>query len=68
MGHNPTTTNNKDISIGGKGVITDWKNARIVSPDNLQKQVKANEGAKTEIVKQKEIAPTSSNVLIGVVC
>ncbi len=57
---------NKNVSIGGKSVITDWKQARIVSPENLQEQVKANETAKKEIQKQKEVVPTSNNTAIWV--
>lgn len=52
---------NKDVSIGGKGVITDWREAKVVSPENLQEQIKANEEAKEEIKKQKEVAPISTN-------
>lgn len=52
---------NKDVSIGGKGVITDWRQAKVVSPENLQEQIKANEEAKEEIEKQKEVVPTSTN-------
>ena len=57
---------NKNVSIGGKTVITDWKQARIVSPENLQEKVKANETAKKEIQKQKEVVPTSNNTAIWV--
>lgn len=57
---------NKNVSIGGKSVITDWKQARIVSPENLQEKVKANETAKKEIQKQKEVVPTSNNTAIWV--
>lgn len=52
---------NKNVSIGGKSVITDWRQAKVVSPENLQEKVEANEAAKKEIKKQKEVAPTSSN-------
>lgn len=52
---------NKDVSISGKTVITDWKSVRIVSPENLQKRIKANEAAKKEIKKQKEV-PTGANI------
>jgi len=57
---------NKEVSISGKSVITDWREARVVSPDNLQEKIEANETAKKEIKKQKEVAPTSSNTTIGV--
>lgn len=52
---------NKNVSIGGKSVITDWRHAKVVFPENLQEKVEANEAAKKEIKKQKEVAPTSSN-------
>lgn len=52
---------NKNVSIGGKSVITDWRHAKVISPENLQEKVEANEAAKKEIKKQKEVAPTSSN-------
>jgi len=55
---------NKDVSISGKTVITDWRQARVISPDNLQEMVKANETAKKEILKQKEVVPTSNNTTI----
>ncbi len=46
-------TRNKNISISGKVVITDWRKTRIVSPENFQGKIKANENAKNEIKKQK---------------
>ena len=52
---------NKNVSIGGKSIITDWRQAKIVSPENLQEKIKANETAKEEIQKKKEVAPTSNN-------
>ncbi len=52
---------NKNVSIGGKTVITDWRQAKVVSPENLQEKVEANEAAKKEIKKQKEVTPTSTN-------
>lgn len=58
---------NKNVSIGGKSVITDWRQAKIVSPENLQEKIKANETAKKEIQKQKEVVPTSNNMAIEVV-
>jgi len=57
---------NKNVSIGGKSVITDWRQAKIVSPENLQEKIKANEMAKKEIQKQKEVTPTSNNTAIEV--
>lgn len=54
---------NKNVSIGGKSVITDWRQAKVVSPENLQEKIEANEAAKKEIKKQKEVAPTSSNTV-----
>ncbi len=56
----------RKISISGKVVITDWREAKVVAPENLQERVKANETAESEIEKQKEVVPTSSNSLIGV--
>lgn len=52
---------NKDVFISGKSVITDWRQAKVISPDNLQGKIKANKTAKEEIERQKEIAPTSNN-------
>lgn len=57
---------NKNVSIGGKSVITDWRQAKIVSPENLQEKIRANETAKKEIQKQKEVVPTSTNTTIEV--
>jgi len=54
----------KNVSIGGKNIITDWTQVRIVSPENLQEKVRANETAKKEIQKQKEVVPTSTNTII----
>ena len=53
---------NKNFSIGGKNVITDWREVKVVSPENLQEKIEANEAAKKEIKKQKEVAPTSNNI------
>jgi len=58
---------NKNVSIGGKNVIIEWRQAKVVSPENLQENIKANETAKKEIQKQKEVTPTSSNTAIEVV-
>ena len=55
---------NKNVSIGGKAIITDWRHVKVVSPENLQEQIKANETAKQEISKQKEIVPTTTNTTI----
>lgn len=55
----------KNISIGGKVVITDWRHAKVVSPENLQKRIGANDGAKREIKKQKEVVPTSRNIALS---
>lgn len=51
----------KNVSIGGKNVITDWRQARVVSPENLQEKIKANDVAEKEIKEQKSITPTSTN-------
>ena len=56
---------NKDVSISGKNVITDWRQAKVVSPENLQEKIEANEAAKKEIKKQKEVAPSSNNTAIA---
>ena len=53
---------NKNVSTGGKNVITDWREVKVVSPENLQEKIEANEAAKKEIKKQKEVAPTSNNI------
>lgn len=58
---------NKKVSISGKIVITDWRQAKVVSPENLQEKIKANENVKKEIEKQKEVIPTtSSNITTAV--
>lgn len=44
---------NKNVYIGDKTVITDWRNAKIVAPENLQENIRVNENAKAEIKKQK---------------
>lgn len=46
-------TRNKNVYISGKVVITDWRKTRIISPENFQGKIKANENAKNEIKKQK---------------
>jgi len=58
---------NKKVSISGKAVITDWRQAKVISPENLQEKIKANENVKKEIQKQKEVVPTSSNTAITAV-
>jgi len=58
---------NKKVSISGKVVITDWRQAKVISPENLQEKIKANENVKKEIQKQKEVVPTSSNTAITAV-
>lgn len=55
----------KNVSIGGRVVITDWRDVKVVAPENLQERIKANETARHEVEKQKEVAPTSSNSFIG---
>lgn len=52
---------NKTVFINEKTVITDWRRAKIISPENLQDKTSANELAKKEIEKQTEFTPTSSN-------
>ncbi len=58
---------NKKVSISGKVIITDWRQAKVISPENLQEKIKANENVKKEIQEQKEVVPTSSNTAIEVV-
>lgn len=58
---------NKKVSIGGKIVITDWRKVKVISPENLQEKIKANENAKKEVQRQKEVVPTSSNATTEVV-
>ena len=58
---------NKKVSIGGKVVITDWREIKIVSPENLQEKIKANENAKKEVQKQKIIPTTSSDITTAVI-
>lgn len=41
------------VFLNGKEIITDWRNIRIASPDNLQNKTRANESAIKEISKQK---------------
>lgn len=57
---------NKKVSISGKVVITDWREVKIVSPENLQEKIKANENVKKEIQKQDVIPTTSSNIATAV--
>lgn len=57
----------KKVSISGKAIITDWRKVKVISPENLQEKIKANENVKKEIQKQKEVIPTSSNTAISVV-
>lgn len=52
---------NKDISISGKIVITDWRGAEIVPPENLQDSIKANEAAK-EKVREQKAAPKGTSL------
>jgi len=54
---------NKTVSIGGRIVITDWRNAKIISPENLNDKIRANESAKNEIGKQTKV-PQTSNILV----
>lgn len=54
--------NDKKVNIGGKDIITDWRQIKIASPKNLQEKIEANEAAKKEIMKQQEIVPSSSIV------
>lgn len=56
---------NKNVSISGKNVITNWLHLKVVSPENLQEKTEANETAKKEIIKQKDVTPTSSNAPIA---
>lgn len=53
---------NKKVSISGKVVITDWREVKIVSPENLQEKIKANENVKKEVQKQDITPTTSSNI------
>lgn len=53
---------NKKVSISGKVVITDWREVKIVSPENLQEKIKANENVKKEVQKQDVAPTTSSNI------
>ncbi len=58
---------NKKVSIGGKVIITDWRQAKVVFPENLQEKIKANENVKKETEKQKEVIPTTSNNIVTAV-
>lgn len=53
----------KNVSISGKIVITDWRKIRIVSPENFQGKIKANENAKNEIKKQKTEQSSSNSTI-----
>jgi predicted HAD superfamily Cof-like phosphohydrolase len=57
---------NKKVSISGKVVITDWREVKIVSPENLQEKIKANENVKKELQKQDVTPTTSSNTATAV--
>jgi len=54
---------NKEVSISGKSIITDWRQVKVVSPENLQEKIKANENGEQEIRNQKETVPMSSNII-----
>jgi hypothetical protein len=54
---------NKNVYISGKAVITDWRKARIVSPENIRDSIRVNEAAINEVKKQTEVAQTSSNLI-----
>lgn len=54
---------NKEVSISGKSIITDWRQVKVVSPENLQEKIKANENGEQEIRNQKETIPMSSNII-----
>lgn len=57
---------NKKVSISGKIVITDWREVKIVSPENLQEKIKANENVKKEVQKQDVVPTTSSNIATAI--
>jgi len=57
---------NKNVSNGDKIVITDWRQARVISPENLQENIRANEIAKKEILKQEVATPTNNNTAIEI--
>ena len=57
---------NKRVSISGKVVITDWREVKIVSPENLQEKIKANENVKKEIQKQVVVPTTGNNITTAV--
>jgi len=54
---------NKEVSISGKSINTDWRQVKVVSPENLQEKIKANENGEQEIRNQKETVPMSSNII-----
>lgn len=60
---NSNDLKDKNVYISGKMVITDWRKARIISPENLRESIRANEAAINEVKKQTEVAPTSSNLI-----
>lgn len=55
-------THKKNVFISGKTVITNWRKTRIISPENFQGKIKANENAKNEIKKQKTTQASSNSI------
>jgi len=60
---NNSDLKNKNVYISGKTVITDWREARIISPENIRDSIRVNEAAINEVKKQTEVPPTSSNLI-----
>ena len=54
---------NKNVYMDGKVVITDWRNVRIISPENVRDSVRVNESARNEVKKQSTIMPSSNNLI-----
>jgi len=46
---------NKNVSISGKSIILNWRNAKMVKPENLQENIRVNESAEKVIKEQKGV-------------
>ncbi|MFH1325938.1 MAG: hypothetical protein ABIH48_00525 [Candidatus Falkowbacteria bacterium] len=56
-------TSNKNVNISGKNVIIDWRNSKVVAPENFLKKIKANDIARQEIKNQRRVMPTTTNII-----
>jgi len=54
-------SNHKNITINDNRVLTDWKNAKVISPENIRTDIKSSANARNEILKQTNTFFTSVN-------